>query len=319
VVCVVMRAVAVAVAASVMALGGCSGARTSLLLKVTASEAIAGVDELDVTLTDSSGQPSKPAPYVLKAATWIDATPFALDLQLPAGIEGAVTVGVRALRAGACVASGSGHATTATKVENVVTVTLRQPCVDVVAPTDGFPDLRNLADLSPPQDLALPPDLGSRCPPALAPAMGGNFFWTNWKMPNPVNLGLPNPARYDLGTPGVVVDTVTGLMWQRDVDPGQYTWANAKDYCANRLNLNGCSGWRLPTRIELVSLVDFTVAQNSGHATIDANAFPQTPAETFWSSSPMAGPAGNAWNVPFSNGSTSTLGVGFPLRVRCVR
>ena len=142
--------------------------------------------------------------------------------------------------------------------------------------------------------------------------------WADWPMPNPASAGLPNPARYDTSDPGVVVDEVTGLMWQQPLgDPdGGSTWANAGSYCAG-LSLLGYRDWRLPAEIELRSLVDFTVPYTPGPA-IDATAFPGTPAATFWSSSTYAATPGDAWYV-------DTVGVGWQTaesaanRARCVR
>jgi hypothetical protein len=134
-------------------------------------------------------------------------------------------------------------------------------------------------------------------------------------MPNPASAGLPNPASYDTSTPGVVVDKVTGLMWQRDVPASSYTWADAKSYCAG-LSLAGHLDWRLPTSIELVSLVDFTRSSPA----IDVTAFPNTPSAYFRSSSPVAGDADFAWVVDFYDGrSSSNDGVDYAYRVRCVR
>jgi hypothetical protein len=106
----------------------------------------------------------------------------------------------------------------------------------------------------------------------------------------------------------------TGLMWQQTVDAQSYTWADAKTYCEG-LSLVGYDDWRLPTRIELVSLVDFT--QSS--PTIDPTGFPNTPSEYFWSSSPVAGYSYNAWYVNFSYGNGHNSGVSNTGRVRCVR
>jgi formylglycine-generating enzyme required for sulfatase activity len=134
------------------------------------------------------------------------------------------------------------------------------------------------------------------------------------KMPNPPNTGLPNPASYtDLGD-GTVLDNVTGLVWQRDVPSGDYTWQEAMDYCAS-LSLRGCA-WRLPTRIELVSLVDFTKADPG--PTIDTTAFPNTPGDWFWSSSLWDGPAPAAWYVYFAYGYTYYADAASTGAVRCV-
>jgi hypothetical protein len=133
-------------------------------------------------------------------------------------------------------------------------------------------------------------------------------------MPNPASAGLPNPASYDTSTPGVVVDKVTGLIWQRDVPASSYNWADAKAYCAG-LSLAGHQDWRLPTSIELVSLVDFT----RSNPAIDTTAFPSTPSDWFWSSSPVAGYAYGAWYVDFHRGYSYYGGVDGADRVRCVR
>lgn len=75
-------------------------------------------------------------------------------------------------------------------------------------------------------------------------------------MPNPVASGLPNPASYtDMGD--VVHDDITCLDWQKTASPGTQDNAGAIAYCEN-LTLGGFDDWRLPTRVELASIVDWT-------------------------------------------------------------
>jgi len=125
----------------------------------------------------------------------------------------------------------------------------------------------------------------------------------------------PNaPAGYDTSVTGVVTDTTTGLMWQQTVDLQSYVWSAAKTYCDD-LSLAGHDDWRVPTRIELVSLIDVTQSSPS----IDTVAFPNAPSEFFWTSSPMAGDATLAWSVFFGYGGTGQSAVDMPARVRCVR
>jgi hypothetical protein len=112
---------------------------------------------------------------------------------------------------------------------------------------------------------------------------------------------------------GTVYDTRTKLTWQQAVLTDTYTWANAKAYCAG-LSLNGV-GWRLPTVKELQTIVD----DSRTNPSIDTTAFPSTPADWFWSSSPLAGSSSDAWYVNFGNGLTSYLAVSHPNYVRCVR
>jgi hypothetical protein len=133
-------------------------------------------------------------------------------------------------------------------------------------------------------------------------------------MPDP-GSGGPGMASYDTATAGVVVDRVTRLMWQRQVAPGGHDWAQAGAYCAC-LQLAGHDDWRLPTRIELVSLVDYT----RSFPAIDPQAFPDTPGEWFWTSTERADETENAWFVYFENGYSHHHEKDEPnYRVRCVR
>lgn len=99
-------------------------------------------------------------------------------------------------------------------------------------------------------------------------------------MPNPPGLGLPNEQSYDTSVTGVVRDRITCLVWERAVDSVSYTRAQAMLYC-DGLTAGGYTDWRLPTYIELLSLVDFT----RGSPAIDPVAFPATPAQVFWTTS----------------------------------
>jgi hypothetical protein len=152
--------------------------------------------------------------------------------------------------------------------------------------------------------------------PAGPPGPAGFGFsdreWAHWTIPP----DSPPTANYVVdATAGTVTDVLTRLTWQRSVDPGSYTWAQALDYCKN-LNLGGYStGWRIPTRVELESIVDDGVYNPA----INSTAFPSTPSSFFWSSSPNAFNASFAWVVDFYSGSTSYYNTGNNYRVRCVR
>lgn len=138
--------------------------------------------------------------------------------------------------------------------------------------------------------------------------------WATWPMPNARLPGLPHAHSYDLSTGGVVVDRVTGLMWQRRI-PNQFaTFAEAGRSC-EALSLGGYHDWRLPSRIELVSLLDTTRTQPS----IDVEAFPDTPIDWFWTASRAAGDPSSAWYVYFYFGYPKTDDVTSRFSVRCVR
>lgn len=77
-----------------------------------------------------------------------------------------------------------------------------------------------------------------------------------------------------------VMDAKTSLIWQRQALNVTYGLDAAAEYCS-KLSLGGLSsGWRLPKRLELDSLVDFRAA--SPGPTIDLAAFPSTTSGGFW-------------------------------------
>jgi hypothetical protein len=146
----------------------------------------------------------------------------------------------------------------------------------------------------------------------------GTGDWAGWPMPNDqvdVTAGAPNLESYTDNKDGTVTDNLTGLMWQQTVPTGTYTWSQAVAYCPT-LNLAGHSDWHLPSRIELVSIVDLGV---SSGPMINSTYFPSTPAYWFWSASPVAGSPSSAWSVAFFFGYTHDVDFTLTYNVRCVR
>ncbi len=145
-------------------------------------------------------------------------------------------------------------------------------------------------------------------------------------------------------------DNVTGLVWEVKTTTGlrsqyhDYTWYNSNaatnggdvgtvslgtcndpGRCdtekfvsdVNAAGLCGASDWRIPTKNELMSLVDYGIA--SPGPTIDTTWFPNTIASAFWSASAYAGYSGYAWNVGFGYGYASLNYRSDAFRVRLVR
>jgi hypothetical protein len=144
-------------------------------------------------------------------------------------------------------------------------------------------------------------------------------------MPNSqadVTAGAPNLESYTDNADGTVTDNVTGLMWQQVVPQDTRTYADAVAYCST-LALAGHSDWRLPSVIELVSIVDCGQSVPS----MDGSYFswgigynPGTWGVMFWSSSPMVESPGELmWCVLFDYGDTFFEDVSSAVRVRCVR
>jgi hypothetical protein len=143
--------------------------------------------------------------------------------------------------------------------------------------------------------------------------------WTQWPMPAApadVAVGAPNPASYGIGSSGIVTDVVTKLMWQQAVPATTYAWADAVAYCPT-LTLGGYSDWRLPTIIELVSIVDLGL----GAPSINGTYFPSTPAAMFWSATPLPSTTTTLYarGIDFTDGRSNYWAPATLGNVRCVR
>jgi hypothetical protein len=150
-------------------------------------------------------------------------------------------------------------------------------------------------------------------------------IWVHWPMPNPdaaiapgIDAALPNPMHYAAGDAGEpVLDLVTSLKWE-PVAASATTYLDAELHCLSLAQMLGGT-WRVPTRIELVSLIDFTRAP-----TIDLDVF-AVPADAgnagsgkYWTSSlaiPDSAPTDLHWVVSFAGGMVAT---DYGQWVRCV-
>ena len=105
-----------------------------------------------------------------------------------------------------------------------------------------------------------------------------------------------------------------GLMWQDNADAKtvQKNWNGAVEYCQN-LTLFGFNDWRLPTRDELLSIVD-----KNKSPTIKKE-FQNVTSSYYWSSTTIASDSDRAWRVYFGGGDDGWGGKTLSLYVRCVR
>jgi formylglycine-generating enzyme required for sulfatase activity len=125
---------------------------------------------------------------------------------------------------------------------------------------------------------------------------------------------LINPPSYADNGNGTVTDNVTGLMWQQEDDDIFRDWSSAVTYCEN-LPFGGHSDWYLPSRRELISIVDYGTYLPA----IDEGFFPNTNSSLYWSSTTYASSTSNAHSVSFGTGSVNFRGKSNYAYVRCVR
>ena len=133
-----------------------------------------------------------------------------------------------------------------------------------------------------------------------------NWDWVAWNVRGAGGYAVSS---------GVVTDNRSGLMWQQGTSDGGLPWDAGVGYC-DGLNLGGYSDWRLPKLIELLSIADFT---RSGPAIDTTSAFPGTPSDRFWTSTPYVGKPGWVWHVDFGDGWSSGFDMGYSAWARCVR
>jgi hypothetical protein len=145
-----------------------------------------------------------------------------------------------------------------------------------------------------------------------------------------------------------VRDNVTGLTWEVKTDDGNlrdrdwtYTWyistgintrlsagvanggscANATDCdtekyvtAVNAARLCGQGDWRVPTRAELLSIVNYGAA---AAPLVDSGYFPNAATNAYWSASPDQLNA--VWSVDFANGNAVARGRSNAISLRLVR
>ena len=114
---------------------------------------------------------------------------------------------------------------------------------------------------------------------------------------------------------GVVLDRETRLMWQDNEDTVniKLSWEKAIAHCEASEFL-GFSDWRLPTKQELLSIVD----KSKEEIKLDST-FENRSSYVYWSSSNTKSGLPLAWRVNFDDGKAHWGAKRFTFLVRCVR
>lgn len=123
------------------------------------------------------------------------------------------------------------------------------------------------------------------------------------------------PLLYTSAGQGMVTDLNTGFTWQAEDDGLTRDWEEAMNYC-EALELGGYSDWQLPSRRDLMTLVNYGVS----HPSIDTQAFPACRPSGYWSGS-TGGPydADIAYRIDFAGGELLEGSKGASWFTRCVR
>lgn len=128
--------------------------------------------------------------------------------------------------------------------------------------------------------------------------------WARWQMPNYPGADANVLTDLHPNSDGTVTDNKTQLVWQAKALTGSFAFADAQAACAAIKTSAG--PWRLPKRIELVTLLDYS----HDAPFVDTSAF-TVPALTAWTSSEYRTVDDNnkvtvttkLWTVSFEDGS----------------
>ena len=146
-----------------------------------------------------------------------------------------------------------------------------------------------------------------------APAACLDPSWAAWPMPNAA--GETNAASYLDNGDGTITDRVTSLIWEKAPTTATFGWSAALTHCP-QLTLAGHTDWRLPTLIELLSLVDYTVTVSP---MINATFFPTVQGGLYWTASTVSSQINFAWEINLNNGVTNADATTSSNPVICVR
>jgi hypothetical protein len=117
-----------------------------------------------------------------------------------------------------------------------------------------------------------------------------------------MGVAWASDIRFTVGTGAqvdCVTDNLTGLMWVKNPDSTARLWQAAIDY-AKTLNLCGFTDWRVPSIIELESMVN--AAQSNSATWLNTQGFSNVQSYYYWSSTASAFSTGYAWYVGMGDG-----------------
>jgi hypothetical protein len=120
-----------------------------------------------------------------------------------------------------------------------------------------------------------------------------------------------------------VLDRETGLVWEKSPATTRGSWYIARSTCIDK-TVGGRKGWRLPSVVELASLIDPSVPPNAATTLPTGHPFTnvQSDFDFSWSATTSPNPQGDigsAWYVAFVSGLVPNTSKDTSLHVWCVR
>jgi Protein of unknown function (DUF1566) len=129
----------------------------------------------------------------------------------------------------------------------------------------------------------------------------------------------PSASRFTTAFHGAVLDKNTGLVWEQAPDATVFaTRSDAAVACVNR-NVGGTRGWRLPSVVELTSLIDPSLPPPFVPASIFTIVSPTPSSPLFWSATSGVEITGSVWIVDLQFGRADAVNGAAPVLAWCVR
>jgi Protein of unknown function (DUF1566) len=108
--------------------------------------------------------------------------------------------------------------------------------------------------------------------PSSSSGVGAGNHTLRWDTNN------PSASRFTTVFPGAVLDNNTGLVWEQLPVGTLRSWKDARIDCVDK-NVGGTRGWRLPSVVELASLIDPSL----GTPFVPLNVFTNILVGAYWS------------------------------------
>ncbi|GKS59442.1 hypothetical protein YTPLAS18_29690 [Nitrospira sp.] len=116
-----------------------------------------------------------------------------------------------------------------------------------------------------------------------------------------------------------ILDTQTGLIWERAPHPRPTAWYRAKSDCGVKV-VGGRRGWRLPSFFELMTLVEPSLSGRTGVPLLPAgHPFTRVSGAVYWSSDTPGLDRTRAYIVDFLAGDVATLAKTATAGLWCVK
>lgn len=116
-----------------------------------------------------------------------------------------------------------------------------------------------------------------------------------------------------------VLDRTTQLIWERSPSTSEITWSTAQTRCSLK-SVGGQTGWRLPSFIELMTLIEPTLHQNSSLPALPpGHPFHRIKAGPYWTSDTSPSEPAQAYAVDLLRADVALRQKDQPHPLWCVR